>query len=367
MTEPPAAPPSPADAPAAPGDRAGVLRILDANLNRANEAFRVAEEYARFVRDDPAATATLKAMRHDLRAADDLLRAGTPEPLERYRDTAGDVGTAATTVTEGVRVDGAAVARAALKRLQESLRALEEYGKTVAPEAARRFEALRYRVYDLEPRLLSGDDRMRRLREARLYVLVTERLASTDALTVTREAVAGGAQIIQLREKELEDGAYLERARAMAEICRDGGALLLLNDRAHLVALAGADGVHTGWGDLPIHRIRRFVGLDRIIGRSTSGPDWAARAHAEGADYIGAGPVYPTRTKEHRAAVGLEYVRWVASESPLPYFCIGSINRQTLAGVLDAGARAVAVCTAIINAPDIAAEAAHFRAQLDLR
>lgn len=342
-----------------------IARILDANLNRAGEGARVVEEYARFVLEDSSLCARLKTLRHELAEMDRMLRACAPCPLERYRDTQGDVGTRLVTPGEQTRPDSVSVARASCKRLEESLRVLEEYGKLVSVEVATRCESLRYRLYDVEVRLFSGQDRRKRLRAARLYVLVTEALARADAVTVTREALAGGADIIQLREKEWEDGRFHECALVLRDLCRDAGALLLLNDRPHIAALADADGVHTGQGDLPIHLTRRLVGSDRIIGRSTSAPERAEAAHREGADYIGVGPVYETQTKAHRAAAGLPYVSWAARQAALPYFCIGSINRETLPAVLEAGARAVAVCTAIIAAKDIAAETAWFRARLD--
>lgn len=342
------------------------LRIIDANRNRAGEGLRVCEEYARFVLDNPPLTETVKRLRHSLRVAVDTLVADLPstESLLAHRDTLGDVGTTINITSESNRADTVDVARASTKRVQESLRALEEYGKTISPAAAQQFETLRYAFYDLETRLFIATDWRKKLAAARLYVLVTESLASTDALTATREAVAGGADIIQLREKNLEDGALLERASALVEICRQAGVLFLLNDRPHVAALANADGIHTGWGDLPIHLARRVQGAERIVGRSTSSLEYLSRATEEGADYVGVGPVYPTNTKQHREAVGLTYVRQVVERATLPYFCIGSINRETLAGVLDTGARAVAVCTAIIGAKDIAKETAWFKEQL---
>jgi thiamine-phosphate pyrophosphorylase len=344
----------------------GALRILDANANRAREGLRVAEDYARFVLESPALGGRLKALRHDLRGALDALgrAAGGEAGLRAARDTAGDVGTALQTAGEGTRRDPAEVARAGLKRAGEALRALEEYGKLLDAAAAARCEALRYRLYDVEPLLLAAPERRRRLAEALLYVLVTEELASADAATACREAVAGGADIIQMREKELEDAAFHRRAAALAEICRAGGALFLINDRPHIALLTGADGIHTGQGDLPLHLCRRLLGPDRLIGRSTHDPEQLAAAAREGADYAGVGPVYETATKAHRGAVGLGYVRHAAAQAELPAFCIGAVNRDTLGEVLDAGARAVAVCTAVIGAPDIAAEAAWFKARL---
>ncbi|MBN1258030.1 MAG: thiamine phosphate synthase [Planctomycetes bacterium] len=339
------------------------LRILDANANRAREGLRVVEEYVRFSLDATAFTERLKQLRHELVATLQLLQqaAGDGVKLENFRDTAGDVGTGISTPAEMKRADATATARAGMKRLQEALRVLEEYGKIVSPEAAAGFERLRYASYDIEPLIFADGARRSHLAEARLYVLVTEALASTDALTAAREAVAGGADMIQMREKELEDSAFYKQALAMREICNSAGALFMINDRPHLAKLVNADGIHTGQGDLPVNLSRRIIGPDRLIGRSTNAPEVLQAAFEEGADYAGVGPVYATKTKEHRAAVGLEYVSYAAREAKIPYFCIGSINRETLGGVLDAGAKAVAVCTAIIGVKDIAAEAAWFK------
>lgn len=342
---------------------ADALRIIDVNLNRAQEGMRVCEEYLRFVLENPALCQQVKELRHSFREAEAHLQEAAGRALCAFRDTAGDVGTQLSTAAEFSRADCAGVARSNLKRLQESLRVLEEYGKTVSVPAARIFEQMRYRVYDLETLMHSGNELRKRLAAARLYVLITGSLSSTDALSAAREAVAGGADVIQMREKDMEDGEFYQQALMMRQICGQK-AIFLVNDRPHVAKLVRADGVHTGQGDLPVNLTRRLVGHEKIVGKSTSAPEIARQALRDGVDYIGVGPVFETNTKKHRAAVGLDYVRWAAHEFPGAYFCIGSINRQTLPQVLDAGARAVAVCTAIIGAKDIAAEAAWFKQQI---
>ncbi len=341
----------------------GVCRILDANINRAQEGLRVCEEYVRFVREDVELTTRLKELRHSFRSAEDILRGILGSRLLLQRDTPGDIGTQISVSTESERRGIKSVVKASLRRLEEALRVLEEYSKTLSGEAGGIFEGIRYKVYDIEKVLLGGSAMQDRLREAALYVLITDNLSSVDALTACREAVDGGADVIQMREKEMEDGEFYELALKMQQMCA-GRALFLLNDRPHIASLIGADGIHTGQGDLPVNLCKRLMGEDKIVGKSTSRAVYAEQAYADGADYIGVGPVYPTNTKEHRQAVGLEYVRWVAANAKIPYFCIGSINRETLHGVLEAGARAVAVCTAIINADDIAAEAAWFKEEI---
>lgn len=341
----------------------GVCRILDANINRAQEGLRVCEEYVRFVLEDPQISKVLKGLRHRFQEAEVILISVIGDKLLLNRDTPGDIGTKISTNTEVNRKSILSVVKASIKRLEEALRVLEEYSKTISPQAAGLFEATRYKVYDIEKQLL-GDSKLKdKLKNAALYVLITESLSSTDSLTACREAVEGGADIIQMREKEMEDGEFYELALKMREMCA-GRAIFLLNDRPHIAALVGADGIHTGQGDLSVNLCKKIMGEDKIVGKSTSAPEFAIKAYDDGADYIGVGPVYPTNTKIHRSAVGLEYVKWVAQNSKLPYFCIGSINRETLHGVLDAGASAVAVCTAIINAKDIAAETAWFKDEI---
>lgn len=343
------------------------LRILDANLNRAREGLRVCEEHARFALENPAWAARLKDVRHRLRAAEELLVAAAGSPLSRERDTAGDCGTAIKTAAEAARPDAGAVVAANLKRAQEALRVLGEYGKTLSAEAAALCEAARYALYDLEPLLVASDALRARLRRARLYVLVTTDLCTgKDPLAACREAVDGGADMIQLREKNMEDGEFLALATKMQEICADR-ALFLVDDRAHVSRLLGTSGVHVGQGDLPVGLARRLVGPSALIGLSTHAPEQALAGVAAGADCFGVGPVYPTQTKQHRASVGLEYVRWAVANCPVPYHAIGGVNRETAEAVLDTGCFGIAICTGVISAPDVAAAAAWFREKIDAR
>jgi len=347
-----------------------ILRILDANLNRSREGLRVVEEYARLALDDAYLARRLKQMRHGLARLEKCLPApiGQRRRLAAFRDIVGDVGAGSEAASAIKRTGIAAAAMASMKRLQEALRVLEEYAKcasrSASSPAARQAARLRYESYAVESRIFADQRRRRRLRQALLYVLVTSSLASTDAQTAAAEALAGGADIIQLREKEMEDGEFYRLAQRIAGECRRHGALFIVNDRPHISALLDADGVHTGWGDLPLNLARRLVGYDRLVGRSTDSPARARAAARLGADYLGVGPVFPTRTKAHRQAVGLRYVRYAAKNVTLPYFCIGAINRENLDEVLAAGGRAVAICTAIISSRDIAKEAAWFKERL---
>ncbi len=183
--------------------------MLDAAANRAREALRVLEDHARFVLNDPFLTGRLKQLRHDLAAALEYLPVGL---LLGARDTTEDVGTGLSTEREWQRDSLADVVQANGKRLQEALRSLEEFGKLFSIDFAQAVERLRYESYTLERTLVLGQDVRARLADCRLYVLATEALCRASLLGTVREACQGGAQMIQLREKELDDRRLLALA-----------------------------------------------------------------------------------------------------------------------------------------------------------
>jgi thiamine-phosphate pyrophosphorylase len=189
------------------------------------------------------------------------------------------------------------------------------------------------------------DNRRERLLEARLY-LVCDRQPEAFLHRVLR----GGADVVQLRMKDAPDELVLDAARVFAPICAAHGALFILNDRPELVAAAGADGVHLGQDDTPVAAAREIVGTDRLIGLSTHTPEQIERA--DGADYIGVGPVHATPTKPGRPAVGVELVRYAAAHATVPFFAIGGIEPANAGAVGAAGAGRVAVVRALTQAAD---------------
>ncbi|MEW5762800.1 MAG: thiamine phosphate synthase [Bacillota bacterium] len=334
-----------------------LYRILDVNLNRAREGLRVAEEVARFAAGDAELAGLLKDLRHRLGALEGAF--GGRWRLAEARDVGSDIGAA--TREEAPHRDAFALAAANLKRAEEACRVLEEAAKTVSPEAASAAKALRFAVYDAERRFfgrVKALARRERLAEARLYLVAgTRDVRGRDLARVVRAAAAGGVNIFQLREKEGATRDILRLAGEMRAVTAELGLLFIVNDRVDIAAAVGADGVHLGQEDLPIGAARRIMGWDGIIGVSTHSLEQALRAEAEGADYIGVGPVYPTPTKPDYRAVGLGLVREVAGRLKIPFFAIGGITENNLREVLAAGARAVAVVGAITAAPDVAAAA----------
>jgi thiamine-phosphate pyrophosphorylase len=336
-------------------------RILDASANRAREAIRVVEDYCRFHLDDKFLSGELKKLRHDLT---EILTTWSTDLLLESRETLRDVGTTLSMPREQTRHSLGAVVQANLKRLQEALRSLEEYGKLQSPSMGQSLERLRYRCYTLERAILLGSIARQRLADARLYVLVTGSLCAASLDWTIQEAAAGGAQIIQLREKDLSDRELLERARKVRDLTHKAGVLLILNDRPDIARLAEADGVHLGQDDMPVKEARRIVGPDAVIGVSTHSIEQVRQAVLEGASYIGIGPVFASATKEFTELPGPELVRRGAVETSLPAFVIGGVNLNTIQAVMEAGARRVAVSQAICRADDPRPVAAEMRRRL---
>ena len=165
-------------------------------------------------------------------------------------------------------------------------------------------------------------------------------------------AVRGGADVIQYRDKAGRNAAMIETAKKLLAITRPAGVPLLINDRVAVALAAGADGVHLGQDDGQLAAARAVLGEQALVGRSTHNPEQALAAEAEGADYIGVGPVFGTPTKPDYVPVGLELVRFAAENIKVPFVAIGGIDDTNAALVRASGARAVAVVRAVSGARD---------------
>ncbi|MBD2105309.1 thiamine phosphate synthase [Leptolyngbya sp. FACHB-261] len=337
-----------------------IKRILDANLDRAREGLRVVEEWCRFGLENAQLSQECKQLRAELAPwhTADLLAA---------RDTAQDPGTGLSHAAEEERNSLEAVLRANLCRVQEAFRVLEEYGKLWQPRMGSHFKHLRYRVYILESALLGSNpvtnERLERLKAARLY-LVTSPV--DNPLAVVEAALQGGLPLVQYRHKTADDEVRLPLAQHLAQLCRQYGALFIVNDRVDLALAVDADGVHLGQQDMPVAIARQLLGPNRIIGQSTTNPSEMAKAIESGADYIGVGPIYETPTKVGKAATGLDYARYAAAKAPLPWYAIGGIDATNLPDVLAAGAERVAVVRAIMSAANPTEATRALLAQLTL-
>jgi len=345
-------------------ESADIARIIDAASNRVREGLRVVEDYARFALDDPSLTRGLKDVRHRLAEA----MTGFPaETITPQRDTTGDVGTHIMAMDEGLRTSPRDVLVANFKRVTEALRSLEEYAKLFDVWVSGRFEVLRYDLYTLEKRMLLAVSAVRRLADARLCLLVGNLPTLGDLTWVVSEAIEGGVDFVQLREKNLPDRMLLDHAREIRILTARSGVLFAVNDRVDIARLAGADAVHLGQDDLTVRDARRLVGPRMIVGVSTHEPAQLRQAIVDGGQYFGVGPVFPSRTKnfDDGQIAGTGYVRHASEETTLPCYAIGGIGLDTIDDALEAGATRVAVSSAILQADRPREAAKALRAKLD--
>ena len=196
-----------------------------------------------------------------------------------------------------------------------------------------------------------------------LYVVTDEGLSrgKTHA-EIAREAVAGGADVIQLRDKTMESASLYAAALEIAEICK-GKALFFVNDRLDIALAAGADGVHVGQSDLPADVVRKLVPKDFLIGVSVGSVEEAEKAVRDGADYVAVSPVFSTASKSDAGGGhGLDTARAICEAVSVPVVGIGGLNKENIAEVIKAGIDGIAVISAVVSQENISASAAELSA-----
>jgi thiamine-phosphate pyrophosphorylase len=198
--------------------------------------------------------------------------------------------------------------------------------------------------------------------DRRLYLCTPDR---PDLAEFIAACVAGGVDVVQLRDKSLDARPLLARAGLAARACRDLGVPFILNDRPDLALDCGADGVHVGQDDAPPALARRVLGPDAIVGFSTHAPAELDAAADQPADYVSAGPVAATPTKPGRPGTGLDYLRYAAAVATRPWFVTGGVTPDTVGDMLDAGARRFVVVRWLTEAADPEAAARALRRVID--
>jgi thiamine-phosphate pyrophosphorylase len=326
-------------------------RIIDANFNRAREALRVIEEYCRFVLNHPGLTARTKQMRHTLCRTMDGLNG---DQLLTCRDTVGDVGTCTRIPKQFVRTSLEDFLIAGCKRVTEALRALTEVIQTDNPSMAQVVEDLRYQAYTLEKDIVAFGRPIEKFRRCRLYVIITCDVPE-NVISLTQKLTEGGADCIQLRNKQLADQSRFLLTREFVNLCKAAKVLSIVNDRVDLAVACQADGVHLGLEDLPIEAARRLQMEPLIIGKTTHTHTELTDACAENPTYIALGPAFATSTKPGLPTAGLDYIRQgldLLKPTGLGHVAIGGIRMDNIDQVLATGVRTIAVCQAVTQASD---------------
>lgn len=186
-----------------------------------------------------------------------------------------------------------------------------------------------------------------------LYVIIDPALAGErDMFNIAREAIAGGAALLQWRDKKREKGPQLADVRDLADICRAAGVPLIVNDHVDLALAAEANGVHVGQRDLPVEVVRRLVPGGWIVGASTNNGDEARAAEANGADYVSVGNLFGTVSKDDTRPATLDTLRAVKAAVRVPVCAIGGVGETNIADVVAAGADMAAVISAVMAADD---------------
>lgn len=352
------------------------LRMIDANLNRSSEGLRILEDVARFILNDTELCQRLKTLRHDLGQQTETLRIA----LLSQRDAEYDVGhfSAITPRENKLNVKKTSLhglldlVTANAKRVEESLRVLEELTKLPEIDSklnSASFERRRFALYTLERDLISRISRRDKIeRISGLYVILDRQfLLGREELDVAKQIIEGGARVIQLRDKQSRKGELLPVAQKVRELCSQMGIPFIINDYLDLAVAANADGLHIGEEDLPLSVIRRELPIDRIVGCSVKSLSQAVKAQTEGVDYIAVGSIFPTTTKRETTVVGLDMLKELKRAVSTPVVAIGGINHNNIDAVIDAGADAIAVISAVLSEKDIKGTVQKLVTRMDLR
>ncbi len=325
-------------------------RILDANVNRAAEGIRVVEDICRFNYEDEKLTKKLRDTRHKVRKNLKYL----DSKLLKHRDSAHDIGKKITTQSKiDKKNDTAQIITANFKRALEALRVIEEISKTTTDmyDTGKEYEALRYELYYLEKEVLSLSSKKRL--PSGIYGITFEKFSNGRSnIEVVEEMIKAGIKVIQYREKDKSFKEMYEEAKILRDMTKKEGVLFIVNDHVELAMMVDADGVHIGDDDWPLKEVRKLVGDDKIIGLSTHSKEQALRAVKLGADYIGVGPIYDTKTKDY-PTVGIEYLEFVVQNISIPFVVIGGIKEHNIKEVINAGAKSIALVTEITKADNI--------------
>jgi len=328
-----------------------MFRLIDSNINRVCEGFRVIEDIIRFKYNSVELSKQIKKLRHMVRS--NCYNFDTQ--LLNSRDVLSDVGPDITKDLKLIRPKTVlSLICGNFKRIQEGLRSLEEISKTELDSCNVNFEEIRYLTYNLEKKVIGYLTR-KDFKLPPLYgITYMEQSLGRSNIEIVKEMISSGIELIQYREKDLSLQEKYSECLEIRKLTKKANVTFIVNDHIDIALLVDADGVHIGQDDIPIMDVRRILGSTKIIGLSTHSPEQAKKAVEDGADYIGVGPIYFTKTKKNVCdPVGLKYLNWVKKNINIPYVTIGGIKEHNLQEVLNNGAGCVAIVSDITSDSNI--------------
>ncbi len=311
-----------------------VIRVLDANINRAAEGMRVLEDIARFVLEDKRLCSEVKSCRHELREQ---------TPTLYSRSTAEDVGTGISTVQEGNRGSIHDIALAASNRCSEALRVVEEFLKL--HNAENTVESIRYRMYDLSAEIIKQLGSTNKHQWKLCFIM-----AKDDCVMPWKEtlsiALDAGCDCVQIREKTMSTYDCVEHVREVQKITNAYGVPIIINDRVDVMLATNAGGVHLGADDLPLSEARRICGKEKIIGATAHSIAELNNAINLGVDYVGVGAMFPSPTKPNVAPAETGLLEAATS---VHHLAVGGITPDNVHLLHNRGCQGVAVSSVIAN------------------
>lgn len=341
-----------------------IYSALDANINRCIEGLRVCEDIFRFGVKN-ILSSDFKNLRHKTADIVKKIPAGI---LLGARDVLNDeqkfINTASEMKREGIKD----IFRSNIRRAIEASRVVEEFSKSIHPDIAECFQEVRFSLYELEQRgwmLLEKKILMDKFRLS-LYAIIDSGFVKYEHMEETARVLVGsGADIVQLRMKDVSDRVFLSAAEKISRICGDSGSLFIVNDRIDIAMLSGAHGIHVGQDDLPVAGVMAVSGERLISGISTCS---MAEAQAENcADYIAAGPVFPTASKGGGIleGIGIDNVRKICSITDRPVVAIGGITELNAGTLIEAGVSSLSVISALYKEGKVAENTRRLKGIID--
>ena len=309
-----------------------VIRVLDANMNRAAEGMRVLEDIARFILENQQLCGAIKNCRHSLREQ---------SPTLYSRDTFGDVGTGITTAQEKNRGSIHDIALAASHRCGEALRVVEEFLKL--HNAENTIESIRYKMYDLSAEIMKQLGSTNRQQWKCCFVMTRNDCVLPWEETMTA-AISAGCDCVQVREKTMSTHEYIDHVIEVKQIADEHDVPVIVNDRLDVMLATNTAGIHLGKNDMSIPDARKICGKEPIIGATAHTQEEINSAIEAGADYIGVGAMFASITKPNANVIGTELLKSVKNVNHL---AIGGITPDNVQKLYEFGCKGIAVNYAI--------------------
>ncbi|ABX09250.1 thiamine phosphate synthase [Prochlorococcus marinus] len=322
-----------------------VAQLIDANLDRAREGLRVIEDWCRYGLQRKDLIIIIKDYRHQLGRLHQ-------KTYKQARSAQTDQGSGLTHEAQNDRISPLQIVSANCARVQEALRVIEEFARNIDPELTKAASKIRYEIYDLEINIqeaTSGKKRQKELSACKLCLITTPH---QELIAKVSAGLKAGVGMVQYRCKKGKDIDKFSEAEKLAVICKDYGALFIVNDRIDIALAVDADGIHIGQEDLPLDIARKLIGPEKLIGVSCHSLEEAQKADKNGSDYIGFGPIFRTTSKPEVAPLGLECLKQISNSINQPCFAIGGINHLNRSKLLSTGVSRIAVIDAIMKAED---------------